>query len=119
MQQNAPPHTVVCQAAPATPAGPGDPMPEAYCDAVLAEPMARSAPGIQVRILRHSEIPRHVLRRLPAMRFILEIQANDAQKLYGRHAVWKDVGRRLLDDSCQQRTGSHDDNGCWPIYDTP
>jgi hypothetical protein len=50
---------------------------------------------------------------------IVEIQTADAKRLYGEHAVWKDAGRRLLDDSCQQRTGSHEDDGCWPSYDPP
>jgi hypothetical protein len=36
---------------------------------------------------------------------IVEIQRADAVRLYGPHAVWKDVGQRLLDDGCQHRTG--------------
>lgn len=102
------------------PAGPGDPMPEAYWASILAEPGTRTRPGVPIQNRRLSEIPRHVLR-VGCRRCdrTIEIQTTDAQKLYGTHAVWKDVGRRLLDDSCQQRTGSHEDDGCWPSYDTP
>jgi hypothetical protein len=35
-----------------------------------------------------------------------------------RQRLWKDVGQRLLDDICQQRTGSHEDDGCWPNFET-
>jgi hypothetical protein len=38
---------------------------------------------------------------------IVEIQRLDAVRLYGPHAVWKDVGYRLLDDGCRHRTGRH------------
>jgi hypothetical protein len=48
----------------------------------------------------------------------LEIQTADAIRLYGGKAIWKEVGQRLLDDTCQQRTGSHDDDGCWPTFQT-
>jgi hypothetical protein len=34
-----------------------------------------------------------------------EIQNADAARLYGLHAVWKDVGQKLLDDGCKHRIG--------------
>lgn len=46
------------------------------------------------------------------------IQTVDAVRLYGGKAIWKDVGQRLLDDTCKQRTGSHEDDGCWPNFET-
>jgi hypothetical protein len=46
----------------------------------------------------------------------VEIQHLDAVKLYGPHAVWKDVGKRLLDDGCQVRTGRPEENGCWVAW---
>jgi hypothetical protein len=46
----------------------------------------------------------------------VEIQKIDAIRLYGEHAVWKDVGQRRLDDTCTQRTGRHEEDGCWPFY---
>lgn len=114
MQQNSAP--------PPTPTpGPADPMPEAYWDAVLSDPTARTrSAGVLIQNRRLSEIPRHVLR-VSCRRCdrIIEIQTTDAQRLYGLHAIWKDVGRKLLDNGCQQRTGSHEDDGCWPAYGTP
>ena len=41
----------------------------------------------------------------------VEIQTADAVRLYGGNAVWKDVAQRLLDNTCQQRTGSIQING--------
>jgi hypothetical protein len=34
-------------------------------------------------------------------------------------SVWRDVGQRLLDNTCTQRTGRHEEDGCWPSYDAP
>jgi hypothetical protein len=39
-------------------------------------------------------------------------------RLYGGNAVWKQVAQRLLDDTCQQRTGRHEKDGCWPNFET-
>jgi hypothetical protein len=47
---------------------------------------------------------------------IVEIQRPDAVRLYGPHAIWKDVGHRLLDDGCRHRTGRHEEDGCWPDF---
>jgi hypothetical protein len=66
---------------------------------------------------RLSEIQQNVLRvgcRRCAR--TVEIQRLDAVRLYGRDAIWKDVGQRLLDNTCTQRTGRHEEDGCWPSY---
>ena len=47
----------------------------------------------------------------------MEIQTADAVRLYGGNAVWKDVAQRLLDNTCQQRTGRHEEDGCWPVFE--
>jgi hypothetical protein len=47
---------------------------------------------------------------------IVEIQRMDAVRLYGPHAIWKDVGQRLPDDGCQHRSGRHEEDGCWPDF---
>jgi hypothetical protein len=49
----------------------------------------------------------------------VEIQAVDAIRLYGGKATWKDVARRLLNDTCQQCTGRHEEDGCWPGIEAP
>ena len=38
-------------------------------------------------------------------------------RLYGGNVIWKDVAQRLLDNTCQQRTGRHEEDGCWPGFD--
>lgn len=103
---------------PAPALGPADSMPEAYWDAVLSDPVTRSKPpGVPIQNRRLSEIPRHVLR-VSCRRCdrIVEIQTADAVRLYGEHAVWKDVGIKMLDNGCQERTGVREDDGCWPDY---
>ena len=63
--------------------------------------------------------PRHVLRVECIRCFrIVEIQKADAVRFYGPHAVWKDVGQRLLDQTCSNRTGRHEEDGCWPGWST-
>lgn len=106
---------------PASPTpGPADDLPEAYWDSIVRDPRGQVRTGIPIQQRRLSEIPRHVLR-VSCRRCdrIVEIQTVDAVRLYGPHAVWKDVGMKLLDNGCQQRTGSREDDGCWPSFETP
>ena len=98
--------------------GPADAMPPEYWESVLRDPLADARPEpsrLPVPTLRLSEIPQHILR-LSCSRCarIVEIQKADAVRLYGPDAVWKNVGQRLLDNTCSQRTGRHEEDGCWP-----
>jgi hypothetical protein len=99
--------------------GPADGMPPEYWESVLNDPPAdaradRSGPPIRTQ--RVSEIPRHILRvSCSRCDRIVEIQKADAVRLYGTNAICKDVARRLLDNTCQQRTGRHEEDGCWPF----
>jgi hypothetical protein len=96
------------------------PMPEGYWQAILNDPRAHSTPsGVPIQNRRLSEIPRHILR-VACRRCdrIVEIQMVDAVRLYGKHAVWKEVGMMLLGNTCSERTGSRDD-GCWPAFEAP
>jgi hypothetical protein len=105
---------------PANPAAaPGAPLPAEYWDAVLRDPRAGGS-AAHLRDRRLSEIPRHVLR-VSCRRCdrTLEIQTVDAVRLYGGNATWKTVAQRLLDDTCQQRTGRHEQDGCWPSFAMP
>lgn len=106
-------------AAPANPTpGPADDMPQEYWDAVLRDPRGRARDFIPIQQRRLSEIPRHVLRVwCRRCDRTVEIQTSDAIRLHGPHAIWKDVGKKLLDDSCQQRTGRLDEDGCWPAFE--
>ena len=105
---------------PTSPAvGPGDELPPEYWQAVLDEVEAeRGAPGPSIRTLRLADIQRHLLR-VACRRCgrTVEIQKADATRLYGEKSVWKDVGQRLLDNTCQQRTGRHEEDGCWPAFE--
>lgn len=47
---------------------------------------------------------------------LVEIQWADAIRLCGPDASLKDVGRRLLDKTCTQRTGRHEEDGCWSAF---
>jgi hypothetical protein len=75
-------------------------------------------PATSGRLLRLSRIPEHILR-VGCRRCgrNVEIQKVDAVRLYGPDAIWKDVGQRLLDNTCSQRTGRHEEDGCWPSFD--
>jgi hypothetical protein len=103
---------------PAKPAAaPKAPLPAEYWDSVLKDPQAVSSSS-ETRHRRLSEIQRHVLRvSCRRCERTVEIQTVDAVRLYGGKAVWKDVAQRLLDDTCQQRTGRHEEDGCWPGFE--
>ena len=102
----------------AAPAGQPTNLPEEYGDSVLRDPRGRAPAGVPIQQRRLSEIPRHLLR-VSCRRCdrIVEIQTADAIRLYGPHAVWKEVGIKILDDNCRQGTGSHQDDGCWPAFE--
>jgi hypothetical protein len=88
-----------------------------YWASVLNDPRALSNPP-GTRQKRLSEIERHVLRvSCRRCERIVEIQKADAARLYGPDAIWKDVGQRLLDNTCAQRTGRHEEDGCWPSFE--
>ncbi|WP_407123429.1 hypothetical protein [Bradyrhizobium sp. STM 3561] len=100
-------------------AGPNAPLPAEYWEAVLKDPRAGTTVA-QARQRRLSEIKGHVLRvSCRRCERTVEIQTADAVRLYGANAAWKDVAQRLLDNTCQQRTGRHEEDGCWPAFETP
>lgn len=91
--------------------------PDAWWDSVLSDPRAAGKTWIPIQQRRLSEIPRELLR-VECLRCFraVEIQRLDAVRLYGLHAIYKDVGQRLLDDGCQHRTGRLEEDGCWPDW---
>jgi hypothetical protein len=99
-------------------AAPDAPLPAEYWEAVLKDP--RVGPNeASLRQRQLSEIQRHILRvSCRRCARIVEIQKADAVRLYGGNAIWKDVAQRLLDNTCQNRTGRHEEDGCWPAFDT-
>ena len=100
-------------------APPDAPLPAEYWESVLKDPRV-AATGAEKRQRRLSEIQRHVLRvSCRRCERTVEIQTADAVRLYGANALWKDVAQRLLDNTCRQRTGRHEEDGCWPAFETP
>lgn len=97
---------------------PDDDLPPEYWQALLEEARADArSPGSSSGALRLSEIAQHLLRvNCRRCGRTVEIQKADAVRLYGSRAFWKDVGLRLLDDTCTHRTGRHEEDGCWPSY---
>jgi len=86
-------------------------------DAVLADPRTTEQAPRPIQQCSLSELPDHVLRVECVRCFrVVEIQKADALRFYGPNAVWKDVGQRLLDQTCTNRTGRHEEDGCWPSW---
>ena len=95
-------------------------LPPEYWEALLEAASAdgdQASPDASRRLLRLSQVPDHVLR-VSCRRCgrTVEIQKADAVRLYGPESVWRDVGQRLLDDTCTQRTGRYEEDGCWPSF---
>ncbi|MGN8546978.1 hypothetical protein ACQPTN_20105 [Bradyrhizobium sp. 13971] len=100
-------------------ADPNASLPAEYWKSVLKDPRAGMTDA-QIRQRRLSKIQSHVLRvSCRRCERTVEIQTADAVRLYGDNALWKDVAQRLLDNTCQQRTGRHEEDGCWPAFETP
>jgi hypothetical protein len=96
---------------------PDGPLPAEYWDSVLKDPRA-SADSTMMRQRKLSQISRYVLRATcRRCDRTVEIQTVDAVRLYGGNAIWKDVAQRLLDNTCQKRTGRLEEDGCWPAFD--
>jgi hypothetical protein len=90
---------------------PDAPLPAKYWESVLKDPRAGATAAAPMLQRRLSEIQRHVLRvSCRLCERTVEIQTADAVRLYGGNAVWKDVAQRLLDNTCQQRTGRHEED---------
>lgn len=104
---------------PGQPIGPGDDLPAEYWEALLRDaPADDRRSGTGTRMQRLADLPQHLLR-VSCRRCgrIVEIQKADATRLYGPQALWKDVGQRLLDNTCQARTGRYEEDGCWPAFE--
>lgn len=97
---------------------PTDDMPDEYWRALLDDaPVLPADGGRSTASQRLCEVPQHVLRiSCRRCERIVEIQKADAVRLYGQQAIWKDVGQRLLNNTCQSRTGRYEEDGCWPAF---
>jgi len=98
--------------------GPHGEMPDEYWRALLNDASVQTEDARRLGPSpRLCEIPQHVLR-ISCRRCgrIVEIQKVDAIRLYGQQAGWKEVAQRLLDNTCQNRTDRHEEDGCWPAF---
>jgi hypothetical protein len=110
-------HRLMAHAAQLQPAPAPDASAPEWWDAVLADPRVAGKAGVPIQQRRLSEVPQHVLRvECSRCLRVVEIQKAAAVRLYGAHAVWKDVGQRVLDNTCPHRTGRHKEDGCWPNW---
>ena len=92
------------------------PAPDEALPAEHWDPRARD--GVRMRQRKLLEIQHHVLRvSCRRCERTVEIQTVDAVRLFGGNAIWKDVARRLLDNTCQQRTGRYEEDGCRPAFE--
>ncbi|WP_346731286.1 hypothetical protein [Bradyrhizobium sp. 1] len=96
---------------------PSDPTPDQLWNALLTDPRASGKPKHPVQQCALADIKQHLLR-VECRRCLrtVEIQKVDAIRFYGERAIWKDVGQRLLDQTCTNRTGRHEEDGCWPDW---
>ena len=101
---------------------PNDDLPQEYWQALLDDPRVAAgvgrSPTSSGSAPRLDQIPRHLLR-VGCRRCgrTVEIKKVDAVRLYGPDAVWRSVGQRLLGNICTQRTGRHEEDGCWPLFE--
>jgi hypothetical protein len=110
------------KAPPARGLAPDEDLPPEYWQALLddapradASSPGPGAAGVRTRLSQsHHHILRVECRRCART---VEIQKPDAARLYGPDAIWKDVGQRLLDNTCTRRTGRHEEDGCWPVFE--
>jgi hypothetical protein len=83
--------------------------------AVLSDPRAVTSTPAPARTL--GEIQAAVLRvGCERCGRAVEIRRDDAIAKFGADAKWRQVGQRLLDDGCTQRTGNYEADGCWPDF---
>ncbi|MFK4489573.1 hypothetical protein ABIA45_004651 [Bradyrhizobium sp. USDA 336] len=96
---------------------PSEPIPDALWQSLLDDPRAAGKPKQPIQQCRLADIQRHMLRvECSRCSRIVEMQKAEAIRFFGADAIWKKVGQRLLDQTCTNRTGSHEDDGCWPNW---
>jgi hypothetical protein len=96
-----------------------DDLPPEYWQALLEDVSAEvTTSGSSSSTRRLNQITQHLLR-VCCRRCgrTVEIQRIDAVRLHGERAVWREAGQRLLDDTCMRRTGRHEEDGCWQVYE--
>lgn len=106
------------QPMPSAPApAPSAPIPEALWQSLLDDPRAAGKAKVPIQQCRLADIQRHMLRiECSRCSRIVEMQKAEAIRYFGADAIWKTVGQRLLDQTCTNRTGRYEEDGCWPNW---
>ena len=94
---------------------PDENLPEDYWRVILADARAQGAPPASIARRRVSDVTSASLR-VSCRRCgrLVEIGTADAGRLFGAGTALKDVARRLLEGTCESRTGRYEEDGCWP-----
>lgn len=79
---------------------------------VLSDPRAETARPVPAKSLRLSPDGVRCLRSFK----VVEELRRDLIARWGASTTWREAGQRLLDERCEHRTGSHEDDGCWPDF---
>ncbi|MCK1403592.1 hypothetical protein IVB45_01485 [Bradyrhizobium sp. 4] len=96
---------------------PSAPIPDDLWQSLLDDPRAAGKPKQPIHQCRLADIKQHVLRvECRRCSRTVEMQKLDAVRFYGADAIWKIVSQRLLDQTCTNRTGRHEEDGCWPSW---
>ncbi len=96
---------------------PADQIPDALWQSLLDDPRAAGKPKQPIQQCRLADIHHHMLRvECSRCSRIVEMQKAEAIRYFGADAIWKNVGQRLLDQTCTNRTGRHEEDGCWPDW---
>lgn len=83
---------------------------------MLSDPRAAS-PARPVASRMLGEIRQQTMRvACPKCFRAVEISREEALSRYDPGWEWKLVAVRLLSDGCTQRTGRHEEDGCWPDF---
>lgn len=88
---------------------------DAWWSAVLRDPRAgtdRPAARLTLGEIAARELTVSCQR---CMRVVREYR-RDLIARWGADALWRDIGQRLLNERCDQRTGRHEEDGCWPDF---
>jgi hypothetical protein len=88
---------------------------DCWWDAVLSDPRAVTSTPSPARTLGEIRCKMLRVECIRCMRTI-EISRSNAVRLFGPHAVWKDVGLDLLARGCEHRSGRLEEDGCWPDF---
>lgn len=88
---------------------------EAWWASVLEDPRAETNRPDARRTLAEIRASELRIECLKCFRVVL-IAREEALARFDAGSLWKEVAVRLLGDGCTNRTGRHEEDGCWPDF---